>query len=271
MNPPAILHIRALMHGHYVSQTHAKILPDCLVHPDLRFLARVIDEHNADGVSPFLALYPAICTRSIASSVVFDPIPQCSVESRARGKRGADSRDPFGSIGPHLQQDGVATEELQLFHRFVVERDDRVVIVHGIIHDQPVRTLLPFQDGCAEVFLLPLFAAGPIGARCPFVSPRSDRRSIRNDSPIRTFRILPLLFAPRTLRDPGKGLRWGSFRPPWCVPDVRSFRPIAPRTNVLSVHPLPALLSTTHPGTRSSEGPKHAVRRRTPDGTDGSF
>mmetsp|Transcript_8755 Transcript_8755/g.53813 ORF Transcript_8755/g.53813 Transcript_8755/m.53813 type:complete len:522 (-) Transcript_8755:65-1630(-) len=114
VNPFAILHVRALVHGHHVSQSHAKVLSDCFVHPDLRLFASVIDQHDADGVSPFLA----------------------------------------------LQQDGVSSEQLQFFHRFVVERDDGVVVVHGIVHHQPVRTLLPFKDGGAEIFLFSLFVFG---------------------------------------------------------------------------------------------------------------
>jgi hypothetical protein len=37
-----------------------------------------------------------------------------------------------------------------------VKGDDAVLIVHGLVHNEPVWRLLAIQNGGAEVFLLPL-------------------------------------------------------------------------------------------------------------------
>lgn len=69
----------------------------------------------------------------------------------------SSTRSPGGAIVrvfTHLQQHSVSTEKLELLHRLRVQRNHRVVIIHGLVHNQPVRALLAVQDGCAEILLI---------------------------------------------------------------------------------------------------------------------
>lgn len=63
----------------------------------------------------------------------------------------------------YLDEHGVTPEQLQLLHGLGVQRDNRVVIVHSLLNNQPVGSLLLLQDSCAEVLLV----AVPAGARMP--------------------------------------------------------------------------------------------------------
>ena len=51
----------------------------------------------------------------------------------------------------HLQQDSVASEELQLLHCRRVQCHHRVVIIDGLVNNEPVGRLLALQDGGGEV------------------------------------------------------------------------------------------------------------------------
>mmetsp|Transcript_57639 Transcript_57639/g.86952 ORF Transcript_57639/g.86952 Transcript_57639/m.86952 type:complete len:235 (+) Transcript_57639:1972-2676(+) len=52
----AVLDIRAGVHMHNVSQSHSEIVTHNLVHPNLRFLDRVVGQHDANSVLALLAL-----------------------------------------------------------------------------------------------------------------------------------------------------------------------------------------------------------------------
>ena len=54
----------------------------------------------------------------------------------------------------HLQQDCVATEQLQRLHGLQVQGHDGVVVIDGFVHDQPVGRLFALQYSCAEVLLV---------------------------------------------------------------------------------------------------------------------
>lgn len=54
----------------------------------------------------------------------------------------------------YLEQHCVSPEQLQLFHRLGVESDHRVVIIHCLVHNQPVWALLTLQNGCGIVLVL---------------------------------------------------------------------------------------------------------------------
>ncbi len=58
-----------------------------------------------------------------------------------------------------LQEDSVASEELQGLHCFQMQCNDRVVVVESIVHNQTIGRLLPFQNSCAKVLLLLSFTA----------------------------------------------------------------------------------------------------------------
>ena len=53
----------------------------------------------------------------------------------------------------NLDENCVATEELELLHGVGVERDYGVVIVDGFVDNKTIRRLLPLEDSCAEVLL----------------------------------------------------------------------------------------------------------------------
>ena len=74
-------------------------------------------------------------------------LPRACQRARTRAERGKAPRKS------HLQQHGVAAEQLQLLHGRGVQRDHRVIIVDGLVHHQAVGGLLPLQDGSAEVLL----------------------------------------------------------------------------------------------------------------------
>jgi hypothetical protein len=66
----------------------------------------------------------------------------------------------YDSSKARLQQHCVATEELQRLHGLQVESHHGVVVIDGIVHDEPVGRLLALQDRCAEVLLVLALAAG---------------------------------------------------------------------------------------------------------------
>ena len=61
-----------------------------------------------------------------------------------------------------LQENSVASEELQGLHCFQMQCNDRVVVVESIVHNQTIWRLLSFQDSCAKVLLLLSFAVDTI-------------------------------------------------------------------------------------------------------------
>ncbi len=58
----------------------------------------------------------------------------------------------LGQVKARLEQDSVATEELKFLHSRRVECHHRVVIVDGLVHNEPVGRLLALQNGRGEVF-----------------------------------------------------------------------------------------------------------------------
>ena len=50
-----------------------------------------------------------------------------------------------------LEQDGVATEQLQLVHLLLRQSHNGVVIVDGLLDDEAVGALLALQDGSGQV------------------------------------------------------------------------------------------------------------------------
>lgn len=53
----------------------------------------------------------------------------------------------------YFDQYGVTAKEFKLLHGVGVKSDDGIVIVDGLINDEPIRRLLPLQNGGAEVSL----------------------------------------------------------------------------------------------------------------------
>ena len=54
-------------------------------------------------------------------------------------------------VVPHLEEDGVAPEELELVHLGHGERHHGVVIVHRVLDNQTVGSLLLVQNGSGEL------------------------------------------------------------------------------------------------------------------------
>lgn len=52
-----------------------------------------------------------------------------------------------------LDQHGVSAEKLQLLHRLHVQCYHGVVIVHGLINNQTIGSLLALQNGSGEILL----------------------------------------------------------------------------------------------------------------------
>jgi hypothetical protein len=53
----------------------------------------------------------------------------------------------------HLDEHRITTKQLQLLHCFHIESNNGVVIVYSFVHNQTIRSFLPFQDCCREIFL----------------------------------------------------------------------------------------------------------------------
>ena len=115
---------------------------------------------------------------------------RCSCKSQARGLqnlRHASTAEhtpcrPHTKARARLEQHRVATEQLQRLHRLQVERNDGVVVVDRIIHDQAVRRLLLLQDCQLRVLLRPRLTARGRPARAQG-SPESALGVVRRSAP----------------------------------------------------------------------------------------
>eukprot|EP00965_Chrysotila_dentata_P146995 4852757-Pleurochrysis_carterae.AAC.4 len=86
-----------------------------------------------------------------------------------------------------LQEDGITTEELQFLHSLHIKRDDRVVIVGGLVDDEPVRVLLLH-------WWLGLFRHGfcaTIASSCGSLQPEDTSSCARPDATCATFAAAP--------------------------------------------------------------------------------
>merc|ERR1719352_223940 len=122
-------------------------------------LHTVVDRQNVDPLA-ILHVRAALDGNDVAEShpqvVPHHPVhPDLVVGHRVVAEDDADALLPLLS----LQQACVAAEQLQLIHLGKGEGDDAVVVIDGVLHQQPVWLGLLVQDRCGKLF--PLLVSHP--------------------------------------------------------------------------------------------------------------